>query len=251
MIHLKSEEDMGTLCNGSGRIAKRAVMLARTMAHPGISTKEIESSLEAYIENAGATSALKGYEGFPASVCVSVNDEVVYGIPSAGRILEDGDVASVDVAVSFGGWISECSRTFCVGEVSGRLEELRLCSHDCLKAGVKACVPGAHLGDVGHAIETCARRAGFRVVREFAGHGMGRSLHEDPSVCNFGRRGRGILIQEGMVFSIKPILCAGSASCHVLRNGWTLVTDDGLPSVQCEDLVGMTQDGPVILTRDA
>ena len=184
-----------------------------------------------------------------ASICASVNEEIVHGIPSE-RVLEDGDIISIDTGATTGGWVGDNAWTFFVGEPSREAKALCEVTLDCLKAGIQQAVPGNHIGDIGHAVQSLAERNGFGVVREYVGHGVGRVMHEDPNVPNYGKKGRGVKLQVGMIIAIEPMITLGTYSNHVLANGWTVVTDDGLPAAHYENTIAITADGPVILTAD-
>jgi methionyl aminopeptidase len=216
----------------------------------GVSTGALDSFCEEYIvSHDGAVPAFKGLYGFPGSVCVSVNEEVVHGIPSPKRVLSDGDIVSVDVGVRLGGWCSDSAWTFAVGEVSEAARALLRITEKALEAAVEAAVPGNHIGDVGAAVIRTVEGKRYGIIRELVGHGIGRDVHEEPQVPNIGRPGHGPLLREGMILAIEPMLSAGSPEIRTLRDGWTVVTADKSLSAHFEHTVAVTADGPRILTR--
>ena len=235
----------------AGRLSKEALRLAGGMVKPGVTTKEIDAAVEGYLRLHGAKPTFKGYMGFPASICSSVNDQIVHGIPSPSVVLEEGDIIDIDTGATFGGWAGDNAWTFFVGEVSDAVKGLCECTLDCLKAGIEQAVPGNSVGDIGFAIQELAEKNGYSVVREYVGHGVGHVMHEDPNVPNWGKKGRGVKLRAGMVIAIEPMINLGSYDNHTLANGWTVVTDDGMPSAHYENTVAITDDGPVILTADA
>ena len=198
----------------------------------------------------GAVPTFKGYGGFPGSICSSVNEQIVHGIPSQGVVLQEGDIVSIDTGATYQGWVGDNAWTFYVGTPSESWRALCECTRDCLKAAIEQAVPGNHLGDIGAAVQELAESNGYGVVRDYVGHGVGRVMHEDPEVRNYGKRGRGVKLQAGMVIAIEPMITLGTYTCHTLSNGWTVVTDDGLPAAHYENTVAITNDGPVILTQD-
>ena len=249
MIHIKTPEEIEQMKQAGG-ISKSALRLAGSLVRPGVSTREIDAAVEGFIRLHGATPTFKGYGGFPGSVCSSVNEQIVHGIPSPEVFLSDGDIISIDTGATYAGWVGDNAWTFYVGcvpdEVRGLCEVIR----DCLRAGIEQAVPGNHLGDIGHAVQELAETNGYGVVREYVGHGVGHVMHEDPNVANYGKRGRGVRLQAGMVIAIEPMITLGSYENHTLSNGWTVVTDDGLQAAHYENTVAVTKDGPVILTSD-
>ena len=216
---------------------------------PGMSTKQIDLFCEKYIEaHAGAVPAFRGLYGFPGSVCISVNEEIVHGIPAEARVLEDGDIVSVDVGVKLDGWCSDSAWTFAVGTISDEARELMDVTREALDAAVAAAVPGNHVGDIGAAVVETVEGTSYAIVRDLVGHGIGREVHEDPQVPNVGRAGFGPLLREGMVLAIEPMLSAGSPHIRTLDDGWTVVTADRTLSAHFEHSVAVTGDGPRILT---
>ena len=217
------------------------------MIQPGITTLELDREAELYIRSRGAAPAFKGYRGFPGTLCTSVNDEVVHGIPGP-RTLKEGDILSIDVGALYDGFYSDAARTFPVGEVAPQARELMEATRKALEAGIAEAVPGNRISDISNAVQKVVEAAGFSVVRDFVGHGVGRSLHEEPQVANFGKRGKGPLILEGMTLAIEPMVNAGDWEVKILGNGWTVITADGSLSAHFEDSVAVTKKGPVILS---
>lgn len=248
MIHLRTQTEMDTIARAGAIIGK---LFDRMPTHvkPGVSTAEIDRFAEDFIlGHKGATAAFKGLYGFPGSVCISVNEEVVHGIPSEHRILEEGDIVSIDVGVMMDGWYSDSARTFAVGEVSEEAASLMEVTRRSLDASIKAAVPGKHVGDIGAAVMDAVNGSGYGIIRELVGHGVGRELHEEPQVPNIGRAGHGPLLREGMVLAIEPMLSAGTPRIKTLEDGWTVITADRSLSAHFEHTVGITGEGPRILT---
>lgn len=218
---------------------------------PGITTADLDHLAEQMITGAGAVPSFKGYGSnppFPGSICASLNDEVVHGIPSSRRRISDGDVVSLDVGCIWEGWHADCARTYAVGSVSRRARELIDATRRGMEAGIAAAVPGNRLGDVGAAIEAVAHEHGYGVVRPFVGHGIGRAMHEDPQVPNYGRRGTGLRIEAGMCFAIEPMFNLGSSDVFVQEDNWTVVTADRSLSAHFENTVAVSDGGPRVLT---
>ena len=248
MIHLRTPEEMDTIARGGAIIAG---LLEELQAHvaPGVTTGQIDAFCEQYIvAHEGAVPAFKGLYGFPGAVCVSVNEEVVHGIPSPKRILAEGDILSVDVGVKLDGWCSDSAWTFPVGAVSRETRKLLDVTVRALEAAVEAAVPGNHVGDIGAAVIKTVEGSTYGIIRELVGHGVGRDVHEEPQVPNVGRAGHGPLLREGMVLAIEPMLSAGSPGIRTLRDGWTVVTADRSLSAHFEHTVGITSQGPRVLT---
>lgn len=218
---------------------------------PGVTTGELDAIAARMILDAGATSSFKGYGSnppFPGVICASVNDEVVHGIPSPRRHLAEGDLVSIDIGCIVDGWHADCARTWTVGEVPSEVRELIDATRRGMEAGIAAAVPGNHLGDIGHAIETVAHGHGYGIVRPFVGHGIGQSMHEEPQVPNYGRPGAGMLIEAGMCFAIEPMFNLGGDDVHVADDGWTVRTADGGLSAHFENTIAVSADGPELLT---
>ena len=246
-IILKTAEQI-RLMKEAGRITGEAILKARDMIRPGVSTWEVDRVIHDYIVKCGAKPSFLGYAGFPGSACVSVNSEVIHGIPSRKRILEEGDLVKVDVGALYRGYHGDSAKTFAVGRVTPEAERLIERTRECFYRGVAKAVAGNRIGDVGHAVQTCAEEAGFSVVREYVGHGVGSQLHEEPNVPNYGTEGRGRRLYAGMTIAIEPMVNAGGAGVRVLPDGWTVVTSDGRLSAHYEHTVAITDDGPVLLT---
>lgn len=250
MIYIKTLQDMQEYQRGAGTLSKQALRLAGSLAQPGTSTKEIDRAVESFIRLHGATPGFLGYGGFPGSVCASVNEQIVHGIPADDVILKDGDIISIDTGANKDGWAGDNAWTFYVGNVSPEIKGLCECTRDCLIAAIEQAVPGNHLGDIGHAVQSLAEKNGYGVVREYVGHGVGHNMHEDPNVPNYGKKGRGVKLQEGMIIAIEPMITLGTHANHTLSNGWTVVTNDGQAAAHYENTIGITADGPMILTQD-
>ena len=248
MINLRTSAEMDTMDRGGTIIAGLLAELPARVV-PGVSTGELDAFADEYIHShQGASPAFKGLYGFPGSVCVSVNEEVVHGIPSAQRILQSGDIVSIDVGVRLDGWCSDSAWTFTVGDVSDEALALMDVTQRALDAALEASVPGDHVGDIGAAVVRAVEGTGFGIIRELVGHGVGRDVHEEPQVPNIGRPGHGPLLREGMVLAIEPMLSAGSPNIRTLDDGWTVVTVDRKLSAHFEHTVGITAEGPRILT---
>jgi methionyl aminopeptidase len=216
---------------------------------PGASTMDLERIAAAKIAELGGIAAFKGYHGYPAALCTSVNDEVVHGIPSEKRVLKEGDIVSIDCGVIINGFYSDAAVTHAVGKVNAATAKLLETTQASLEAAILQCQPGGRLFDISAAVQEMCEAQGFGVVREFVGHGIGRSMHEDPQVPNFGDRGKGPRLKPGMVLAIEPMINAGGPEVHVLKDGWTAVTDDHSYSAHFEHTVAITKDGPYVLTR--
>ena len=249
MIHLRTQSEMDTIAH-AGSIIGRLHAEYATFVKPGVSTADHDRVSEDFIvEHDGAIPAFKGLYGVPGSVCISVNEEVVHGIPSVHRVLEDGDIVSIDVGVKLDGWYSDSAWTFAVGEVSEEATALMDVTERSLTAAIDASVSGKHVGDIGAAVMSTVNGDGYGIIRELVGHGVGRELHEEPQVPNYGRAGHGPLLREGMVLAIEPMLSAGTPRIKTLEDGWTVITADRSLSAHFEHTVGITKDGPRVLTR--
>ena len=233
----------------AGRVVRTVLDEVAAAAVAGVSTAELDRLAEARTRELGAVPAFKGYLGYPASVCISVNDEVVHGIPSESRILRDGDLVGLDFGAILGGFHGDAAETVLVGQGSPEAERLVAATREALAAGVAAARPGGRLGDIGAAVQRSAEASGFSVVREFVGHGIGRKLHEPPQVPNFGEPGTGAWMRPGLVLAIEPMVNAGLPGIRTLEDGWTAVTEDGSLSAHFEHTVAITEAGPEILTR--
>ena len=247
MVSIKSPREI-ELMKAPGRIVAQILREMGEMLEPGVTTWDIDRFAESRIKDLGAVSAFKGYHGFPACVCISVNEEVVHGIPSKKKKLGEGDIVGLDFGVHVDGWYGDSARTFPIGKVSPEVRKLIEVTEKSLALGIEACRVGNRVFDIGHAVQSCVEAAGFSVVREFVGHGIGRALHEDPQVPNFGSPGKGAVIKEGMVLAIEPMVNMGSHRVAVLDDGWTAVTQDRKWSAHFEHTIAVTAAGPVILT---
>lgn len=249
MIELKSAGEIEVI-ERAGRIVAEVLDLVSDRVEPGIDTRALDEEAEAFIRaQDGAAPAFKGLYGFPATLCTSLNDEVVHGIPSSDRVLEEGDILSVDVGVKLDGFFADAARTVGVGDLEPEVDRLLETTRAALGAGIEKAVPGGHLGDIGAAIQGRVEDAGFSVVRELVGHGVGRSPHEDPQVPNYGEPGTGRRLEEGLVIAIEPMVNLGGPGIRTLEDGWTVVTSDGSRSAHFENTVAVTADGPRILTK--
>ena len=249
MIIIKTPQEIEEF-KVAGSLSKAVLRRAGRMVKPGVTTREIDQVVESFIRLHGATPGFKGLYGFPSSICASVNEEIVHGIPSE-RVLMNGDIISIDTGATAGGWVGDNAWTFFVGEPPAETKALCEVTLDCLKAGIEQAVPGNHIGDIGYAVQTLAEKHGYGVVREYVGHGVGHVMHEDPNVPNFGKKGRGVKLQVGMVIAIEPMITLGTFKNHTLANGWTVVTNDGKPAAHYENTVAITKDGPIIITQDS
>lgn len=248
MIVLKSAAEIDAIAR-AGRILGALHRELEDRVRPGVSTGGLDTFAEEFIRSHdGAEPAFKGLYGFPASLCTSVNEEVVHGIPSIGRVLKEGDVVSVDAGVKLDGWYADAARTFGVGVIDDETERLLRVTRASLDAGIEQARAGNRLGDIGHAIQTIAEAAGFGVVRDLVGHGLGREPHEEPQVPNFGRPGRGLRLQKGLVLAIEPMVNAGGIGVRTLADRWTVVSADGSRSAHFEETVAVTDTGARVLT---
>lgn len=248
MIILKNKSEIA-LMRISGSLTADALKLMEEMIRPGISTMDLDRAAYEFITKHGAVPSFKGYGGFPGSICASVNDVVIHGIPSEKTVLKEGDIISVDLGVQKNGWHGDAARTFPVGKVSEEARKLIEVTEGSFFEGLKKVTAGSKLTDVSHAIESFTDRYGYSQVRDFVGHGVGKSLHEMPNVPNYGAPGRGPRLMEGMVIAIEPMVNMGGYEVYVLPNGWTVKTRDGSLSAHYENTVAVTENGPELLTR--
>jgi methionyl aminopeptidase len=232
----------------AGSIVRDVLAQVRAMVRPGVTTLELENAAAKLIEDAGAKPAFKGYHGFPCVLCTSRNEQVVHGIPSAKTVLAEGDILSVDCGVVIDGFYGDSAITIPVGKVAAETQRLLDVTAGSLARAIDTVRPGAMLGDVGAAVQEMVEAQGFSVVKEFVGHGIGTRMHEDPQIPNFGQRGKGVRLREGMVLAIEPMVNAGADGVRVLKDGWTAVTEDGSLSAHFEHTVAVTRDGAAILT---
>src|SRR5437588_7373515 len=246
MIIGKSQKEIEKM-RAAGQLVGRVLQELRKMVAPGVTTLEVNDAAEKMIRDAGALPTFKGYNGFPYSICASVNEQVVHGFPSNYK-LKEGDIFSIDVGATLAGYVGDTATTVPVGRVSEELLELIRVTEECLERAIEQCREGKHLGDIGWAVQGHAEAHGYSVVREYVGHGIGRRMHEDPQIPNYGKPGKGPKIKKGYVFAIEPMLNLGSQHTKTLKDGWTVVTVDGQPSAHVEHTVAVTEGGPEILT---
>ncbi|MBO2518229.1 type I methionyl aminopeptidase [Limnochorda sp.] len=247
MIILKSSEEIRRL-RRAGKLVADAHALVAEMIRPGVTTAELDEAVEQLIRKAGGIPTFKGYQGFPASICTSVDDEVIHGIPGSRR-LEEGQIVSVDIGVTLDGFVGDSAWTYPVGAIAPDVQRLLQTTEEALYRGIEAARPGNRISDIGHAIQTWVERRGFSVVRDFVGHGVGREMHEEPQVPNFGPPGRGPRIKPGMCLAIEPMVTMGKHHVRILDDQWTAVTVDGSLAAHFEHTIIVTPDGPEILTR--
>jgi len=247
-IFLKSPSEIAVMRRAGGILAEVMAWLPG-LVEPGLSTLAIDAEIEAFIRRRAATPSFKGYQGYPATACVSINAEVVHGIPSAARRLADGDIVSVDVGCVVGGFHADCAVTLAVGDVPAPVRRLLDVGRQSLERAIGVCQVGRRLSDVSHAVQAHVERHGLGVVRTFVGHGIGRALHEAPEAPNFGAPGRGPRLLPGMVLAIEPMVTLGAPDVEVRDDGWTAVTRDGSLSAHFEHTVAITTQGPMVLTR--
>jgi methionyl aminopeptidase len=248
MIVLKSARELALMRRG-GQILADVIDRLPSVVRPGMTTLDIDEDIEAFIRRRGAQPAFKGYRGFPATVCTSINDEVVHGIPSRSRRLAEGDIIGLDLGCIVDGYYADCAVTLALGEVPPRVQELLDVTRESLEAAIEQCWPGRRLSDISHAVQAHVEAHGFNVVRQFVGHGIGRQLHEDPQVPNFGEPGRGPMLKPGMVLAIEPMVTMGGFEVRILEDQWTAVTVDGSLSAHYEHTIAITDEGPSVLTR--
>jgi methionyl aminopeptidase len=246
VIIKKSPEEIEKMAR-AGAVLVATLQMLDGRIRPGISTGELDQAAERFIRSRGGAPTFKGYRGFPGSICASPNAMVVHGIPGPYR-LKRGDIVSIDVGVTLDGWVADAARTFPVEEVSPQAQNLLGATEESLHAGVAECRPGNRMGDVSSAIQQVAEGAGLSVVRSLVGHGIGRSMHEDPQVPNYGKPGRGPLLEEGMVIAVEPMMTAGRGAVRVGGDGWAIFAQDGSPAAHFEFTVAVTAGGPKVLT---
>ena len=248
MITLKSARELDTMAR-AGSILGRTLARLSEMVRPGMTTEDLDAEAEAFIRShKGARPSFKGLYGFPKTLCTSIDEEIVHGIPSSKRVLREGSVVSIDCGVLLEGLHADSAITVPVGEITPEARRLLDVTARCLEAGLAAATVGNHVGDIGHAVQTVAEAAGFGVVRELVGHGIGNRFHEDPQVPNYGAPKRGPRLQLGMTLAIEPMITAGSPETRTLADKWTVVTQDGSLAAHFEHTVAVTEDGPRVLT---
>ena len=248
MIVLKSPREIG-LMRQAGVILADVTDHLRSFVHGGMSTLEIDEEVEAFIVRRGATPAFKGYRGFPATVCISINEEIVHGIPSPHRRIKDGDIVGLDLGCIVEGYYADCAFTLPVGDVPPSVQQLLDVTRESLDLAIAQCTPGRRLSDVSHVVQRHVEAHGFAVVRAFVGHGIGRALHEEPQVPNFGEPGRGPQLRPGMVLAIEPMVTMGTYEVRILDDGWTAVTKDGSLAAHFEHTVAVTENGHRVLAH--
>lgn len=253
MVSIKNEKDIECL-RKAGKIVVDALNLARDNIRPGVDTLTLDMKAEKLISDSGARPAFKGYtvpgvpKPFPGTLCISINDEVVHGIPSEDRVLEEGDIVSIDVGVRIDGFYGDAAYTFPVGRISPEREALLKVTRECLERAISVAREGATLGDVGHAVESWAAPRGYGIVRNYAGHGIGRNLHEAPQIPNFGVPGRGITLKKGMSLAIEPMIMTGKEEVRTLKDRWTVVMADGSDAAHFEKTIVITGNDPEVIT---
>ena len=247
MIKIKTDAEIA-LMRESGQITKNVLDLIGREIRAGMSTKDIDKLAYDYIKSCGAYPSFLGYSGFPASICASIDDMVVHGIPSDNDIIKEGQIVSIDVGVEYNGWQGDAARTFMIGEVSSEKRKLVEVTEQCFFRAVEKLKDGTPLGDIGYAVQTHAEANGFSVVRALVGHGIGQEMHEDPSVPNYGKKGTGIRLKKGMVIAIEPMINAGVFNVDFMADGWGVRTRDRRPSAHYENTVAITDNGVEILT---
>lgn len=247
MIVLKTGREL-SIMREACRISAGALQTAGKAVEPGVSTAELDKLAEEYILSQGGKPNFKNYHGYPATACISINNEVIHGIPSSKRILKQGDIVSIDLGAEFGGYHGDNAATFACGDISPEAKRLMDITEQSLYKGIAAAVSGGRIGDIGHAVQSFVEANGYSVVRKFIGHGIGTKLHEEPEVPNFGTQGRGIRLVPGMTLAIEPMVNAGGSDVRILPDGWTVLTTDGSLSAHFEHTVVITADGPKIMT---
>lgn len=247
MIILKSSREI-ELMRHAGQIAAEALALGGEQVKPGATTQHINDVMEKFIRSKGGKPSFKGYGGFPAAACISINDQVIHGIPSKHTIIADGDIVSIDVGVLLNGYHGDTAATFGAGKISAQAQKLIDVTRQSFFEGIQYAVDGGRLGDVGHAVCEYAMRNGFSVVEEYVGHGVGTQLHEEPNVPNYGVKGKGKRLQSGMTIAVEPMINEGGKGVKTLRDGWTVVTLDGKLSAHYENTIAITDSEPLILT---
>lgn len=246
MITIKSASDIEKM-DVAGRIVEDTLNLMGQLAKPGVTTDELDREADKYIRSRGAIPSFLNYSGYPKSICTSVNEQVVHGIPGSYK-LKDGDIISVDVGVYINGFHGDAARTFLIGNVSDEVKELVKVTRECFFEGIKYAKVGYRIGDIGHAIQAYAESHGYGVVRELIGHGIGRDMHEEPDVPNYGKAGRGVRLEKGMCIAVEPMINLGTEKVWQLSDGWTIVTQDDKPSAHYENTLTITDGEPRLLT---
>ena len=247
MVVLKTGREL-KIMREACRISAGALKIAGSAVEPGVTTAEIDRLAEKYIRSQGGIPNFKNYEGYPATACISINNEVIHGIPSEKRKIAEGDIVSIDLGAMFDGYHGDNAATFACGDVSEQAKRLMEVTHDALYKGIGAAKVGGRIGDIGHAVQSYVEANGFSVVRQFVGHGVGTHLHEAPEVPNFGNQGHGIRLMPGMTIAIEPMVNIGKPEVKIMPDGWTTLTKDGSLSAHFEHTIAITPDGPQIMT---
>ncbi len=247
MISLRTPDEINRLFEAAQIVAEVHEGL-KNLVNPGISTFELDRIAEDLILKRGARPSFKGYNGFPFASCMSLNEQIVHGFPSKKTILKVGDLISIDLGAIYKGWHGDAARSYVVGDVEGEAASLVKATHESLWKAIEVMFPGNHLGDIGHAVQSHVEPLGYSVVRDFVGHGIGRKLHEEPQVPNYGIPGRGVKLRPGMVLAVEPMINAGSYEIKILKDGWTAVTIDGKLSAHWEHDIAITENGPKVLS---
>ena len=247
MVELKNSREIREMSEAC-KLSNAALWAAEKYMQPGITTKEIDHEINRFIVQSGAKPSFLGLYGFPASACISINNEIIHGIPSSKVFLKEGDIVSVDVGAYYNGFHGDNAYTFPVGKISDEAKQLCDVTLECLKRGIAAAKPGNRIGDIGHAVQEYAENFGYGVVRDFVGHGVGRKMHEDPEVPNFGEPGRGVRLVPGMTIAIEPMINAQGTGVKTLSNGWTVETASGSLAAHFEHTVVITEEGAKVLT---
>lgn len=248
MIFLKSKEEIEIMRQGGAIVAEVLLKLEEALS-PGMTTEDLDRMAFEWIKKAGATSTFIGYQGYPKTLCTSVNEEVVHGIPSKSKVLKEGDIVGIDCGVTYKGFVADHAKTMAVGQVSDENQKLIDDTRKSLQKGMDAFVMGNRIGDIGYAVQNFAEPMGYGIVRDFVGHGVGRKMHEEPQVPNFGTPGTGTRIKVGMVLAIEPMLNLGTHEVKVLKDGWTVITKDRKCAAHFEHSLAMTENGPELLTK--
>lgn len=248
MISVKTAKEIERMKKAC-KISADALWIGGQAVKPGITTRELDNIIFDYIQKQGARPTFKGYGGFPGTACISVNDTVIHGIPG-DYTLQEGDIVSIDTGAEIGGFTGDNAATFACGKISDEAKELLLVTREALHRGIAAALPGNRVGDIGAAVQTYAEKHGFSVVREFVGHGVGRHLHEDPNVPNYGKPGTGPRLVSGMTIAIEPMICENGRAVKTLSDGWTVKTRDGGLAAHFEHSIAITPNGPLVLTKE-
>ena len=246
-VILKSPEEIEAM-KKAGALSAAVLREVGARCVPGVTTLELDQFAEDYIRSHGGIPTFKGYGGFPGTICASINEQIVHGIPSQSVRLKSGDIISIDTGATVDGWAGDNAWTFAVGTVKPEVKRLLDTTEKCMWAGISAARAGNRLGDIGHAVQSIAKQAGFGVVRDYTGHGIGRAMHEDPNVPNYGFKHTGMKLEVGMVLAIEPMITMGTHKTHVMRDGWLVVTQDGKPAAHFEKTVAITEDGPILVS---